>query len=143
MVEPRYETIDHTADIAIKAFGNSMPEAFGNAAYAMFDIMADIKKVGNRKEFHVELTAPDMEQLLVDWLSELLYLFEVEDTLFSEFKVSIRDNESSPAPKLDATIKGETMDMDKHSLKTEIKAVTYHMLEIDTVENTVQVLFDI
>ena len=137
MTAPRYETIDHTADIAIKAYGSSMPEAFSNAAYAMFDIMADIKNINSKKELHVRLEAPDTEQLLVDWLSELLYLFEVEEILFSEFEVSIRDNI------LDAVVKGEPMDLTRHELKTEIKAVTYHMLEIDLEQNTVQVLFDI
>ncbi len=143
MVNQRFETIDHTADIAIKAFGDSIPEAFQNAAFAMFSQMTDVEKVGNDKEFKVEIEAPDMEQLLVDWLSELLYLFEVEDTIFSEFEVHIQDNEDSTIQKLDAVIRGETLDMGKHSLKTEIKAVTYHMLEIDAVKNTVQVLFDI
>ncbi len=143
MVDQRFETIDHTADIAIKAFGDSIPEAFQNAAFAMFSQITDVEKVGDDKEFKVEIEAPDMEQLLVDWLSELLYLFEVEDTIFSEFEVGILDNEGSSTKKLNAIIRGETLNMDKHSLKTEIKAVTYHMLEIDMVKNTVQVLFDI
>ena len=151
MVDPRFETIDHTADIAIKAFGDSIPEAFGNAAFAMFSQITDMANVRSVGEIRIQLEAPDMEQLLVDWLSELLYLFEVEETLFSEFEVSILDNEGSPTLsrrlertlKLDAKVKGQKIDTEVHSLLTEIKAVTYHMLEIDTVENTVQVLFDI
>ena len=137
MMEKRYETIDHTADIAIKAFGSSLSEAFCNAAYAMFDIMSDASSIRPLKEFEVKLEAPDMEQLLVDWLSELLYLSEVEETLFCEFEVKISGTN------LEGKAKGEKIDLARHSFNTEIKAVTYHILEIDKVENTVQVLFDI
>lgn len=137
IMEKRYETIDHTADIAIKAFGNSLPEAFGNAAYAMFNIISDASSINTQQEFEVKLEAPDMEQLLVDWLSELLYLSEVEETLFCEFEVRITGT------KLEGKARGEKIDLARHSFNTEIKAVTYHMLEIDKVENTVQVLFDI
>ena len=133
----RYKTIDHTADIAIKAYGKTLAEAFGNAAFGMFDIIADISQFKPVGEFRVELEAPDLEQMLVDWLSELLYLSEVEDIIFCEFEVIIQDNE------LKGIARGEKYNPLKHELHTEIKAVTYHMLEIDKVENTVQVLFDI
>ncbi|MCK5037663.1 MAG: archease [Thermoplasmata archaeon] len=137
MVENRYETIDHTADIAIKAFGSSLSEAFENAAFGMFDIMSDASSISPSKEFEVELEAPDLEQLLVDWLSELLYLSDVEESLFCEFEVKIRGN------KLKGKVRGEKIDLSRHGFNTEIKAVTYHMLEIDTQNNTIQVLFDI
>ena len=137
MVENRYETIDHTADIAIKAFGSSLPEAFCNAAYGMFDIMSDASSIDPLKEIEVKLEAPDMEQLLVDWLSELLYLSEVEETLFCEFEVKITGT------KLEGKARGEKIDLARHGFNTEIKAVTYHMLEIDVQNNTIQVLFDI
>ncbi len=137
MAEKRYETIDHTADIAIKAFGNSLPEAFENAAFAMFDIMSDASSIRPLEEFEVKIEAPDLEQMLVDWLSELLYLSEVEETLFCEFEVKIDGNQ------LEGKARGEKRDIARHGFNTEIKAVTYHMLEIDRVKKTVQVLFDI
>jgi SHS2 domain-containing protein len=133
----RYVIIDHTADIAIKTSGESLAEAFGNAAYAMFDIMADagaIKPVG---EVKVDIEAKDLGQLLVDWLSELLYLCDVDDVLFSEFEVTI------DGLKLNAVVRGENIDPARHGLKTDIKAVTYHMLEVNEKENSVQVLFDL
>jgi len=133
----RYEVIDHTADIAIKTSGDSLAEAFGNAAFAMFDIMADASAIKPVGEVRVEVEAQDLGQLLVDWLSELLYLVDVEDVLFSEFEVVI------DGLKLSAVVRGEKMDPARHGLKTDIKAVTYHMLEIDEDNNSVQVLFDI
>ena len=69
-----YELIDHTADIAIKAYGKSLSEAFENAAKAMFDIITDSSEIESVGQYDVELEAPDLEQLLVDWLSELLFI---------------------------------------------------------------------
>jgi SHS2 domain-containing protein len=133
----RYEIIDHTADIAIKASGKNLEEAFENAAYAMFDIMADASSVKAVGEMAVEIEADDLGRLLVDWLSELLYICDVDDLLFSEFEVNISGN------RLTSKAKGEKMDASRHGLKTDIKAVTYHMLEVNPDENFVQVLFDI
>ena len=76
-----YETIDHTADIGIRTSGRTLDEAFGNAAFAMFDILSDIRLVGKMESRDIWLEANDLEQLLVDWLSELLYMSEVERVL--------------------------------------------------------------
>lgn len=133
----KYEIIDHTADVAIRTSGSSLDEAFANAAYAMFDIMADAGSIEPKGEVMVEIEANDLGQLLVDWLSELLYLCDVDDVLFSEFEIKISGNS------LTAKARGEKIDAEKHGLKTDIKAVTYHMLEVNEKEKSVQVLFDI
>ena len=133
----RYEIIDHTADIVIRASGKDMDQAFENAAYALFDTMCDASTVKPLKVKKLEMEFEDMEQLLVDWLSRLLFLCDVDDMLFSEFEVGISGNT------LKATIKGEKLDAKRHELKTDIKAITYHMLEVNPETNTVQVLFDI
>ena len=72
-----YELIDHTADVGIKAYGKTLSEAFENAAKGMFDIITDSSEIESIGQYNIELEAPDLEQLLVDWLSELLYLFEI------------------------------------------------------------------
>ena len=133
----RYVLIDHTADICVKAFGKDMNEAFENAAFALFDTMCDASAVKPVTVKKVELKADDIEQLLVDWLSRLLFLCDVDDMLFSEFEVTLKGTS------LQAKIWGEKLDPEKHSLKTDVKAITYHMLEVDTKTNTVQVLLDI
>ena len=102
-----------------------------------FDIMADASAVRPVGEVKVEIEADDLGRLLVDWLSELLYLCDVDDALFSEFEVNISDN------KLKGIARGENIDATRHGLKTDIKAVTYHMLEVNAEKNCVQVLFDI
>ena len=133
----RYEIIDHTADIVVRTSAKTMDMAFENAAYALFDTMCEASTVKPMKIKKIELQAPDMEQLLVDWLSRLLFLCDVDDMLFSEFEVRITGTT------LKARIKGEKLDAEKHSLKNDVKAITYHMLEVDQKTNTIQVLFDI
>ena len=133
----RYELIDHTADVAAKCFGENISEAFENAGYAMFDIITDAESIESKVSREIELEADDIEQLLVDWLSELLYILETEALLFSKFDVQL------DGTRLNATASGEELDLEKHVLKAEIKAITYHMLEVNRDENYVVVLFDL
>lgn len=136
----KYELIDHTADVGVKAYGKTLSEAFENAAKAMFDIITDNSEIENTGQYDIELSADDLEQLLVDFLSELLYLFDAKNLVFGFFKVDIDEKEK----KLKAKIFGEKFDLSKHKIGSEIKAVTYHMLEIKKNKKTsVQVLFDI
>jgi len=136
----KYELIDHTADIAIKAYGKNLSEAFENAAKAMFDIITDSSEVESIGQYDVELEAPDLEQLLVDWLSELLYLNTAKNQVFGFFKVELDEKKN----KLKAKVFGDKFDLSKHKIGAEIKAVTYHMLEVRNKRPYhVQVLFDI
>ncbi len=133
----KYEFIDHTADIGVRAYGKNLSEAFENAAVGMFDVISDTAKIDKIGEYVIELEADNIEQLLVDWLSELLYIHETKNVLLSGFKVKLDKN------KLRARVYGEGLDKKKHPIKSEIKAVTYHILEVNEKEGYVQVLFDI
>ncbi|MGM0510915.1 MAG: archease, partial [Thermoplasmatota archaeon] len=83
-----YEQIEHTADVGIHAVGENLEEAFEEAARGLFSIMTDIDKVEKVGEYKVQVKADDWEALLVDFLSELVYLFEVKSVLFSDFDIS-------------------------------------------------------
>ena len=136
----KYELIDHTADVGIKAYGKTLSESFENAAKAMFDIITDESEIESTGQYDIELSNDDLEQLLVDFLSELLYLHDTKNLVFGFFKVDIDEKEK----KLEAKVCGEKFDLSKHKIGSEIKAVTYHMLEIKKNKKfTVQVLFDI
>ena len=136
----KYELIDHTADVGIKAYGKNISEAFENAAKGMFDIITNCSKIDNVGQYNIKLEAPDYEQLLVDWLSELLFLNSAKNLVFGFFKVEI----DKKNPYLSASVFGENYNISKHKIGVEIKAVTYHMLEIQKKRNYhVQVLFDI
>ncbi len=135
-----YELIDHTADVGIKAYGKTLPEAFENAAKGMFDIITDSSEIESVGQYNIELEAPDLEQLLVDWLSELLFLNSAKNLVFGFFKIDLDEKNK----KLTAKVFGEKFDLSKHKIGAEIKAVTYHMLEVKKKKPYhVQVLFDI
>ena len=134
-----YELIDHTADVGVKAFGTDLSEAFAHAAKAMFDIITDSSNIESKGEYQIELSAEDLEQLLVDFLDELLFLQGAKNLVFGEFDVIVNEKECS----LRAMVSGEEFDTSKHKVGVEIKAVTYHMLEVDRERNRVQVIFDV
>ena len=135
-----YELIDHTADVGVKAYGKTLSEAYENAAKGMFDIITDSSEIENIGQYNIELEAPDLEQLLVDWLSELLFLNSAKNIVFGFFKVELDDKNN----KLSAKVFGEKFDISKHKAGAEIKAVTYHMVEVKNKKPFfVQVLFDI
>ncbi len=134
-----YEQFDHTADIGIKATGETLEETFGEAAKGLFSVITDIDKVESVGEYRIEMSAHDHEELLVDFLSELIYLFEVESLLFSEFDVSITSNDEK---KLAVTARGEEIDDERHELLQAVKAVSYHDIKVDQ-EGEIRVIFDV
>ena len=136
----RYVQLDHTGDVQIKVFGNSLKELFINAAYALFDTITDADKIGFHLAETVEVSGIDKEELLVNWLSELNYLFLTESKIFGKFDIElINDNE------LSATVIGEKFNSYKHTFNTEIKAVTFHDLQIEKVGDhwETKIVFDI
>lgn len=135
-----YEFIDHTADIGIKAYGDTIAETFEEAANAMFDIITDSSPIAVNGEYDILLSAESIEQLLVDWLSELLFLHDAYRLVFRFFQVHIDIKKLT----LHARIGGEIFDKKKHHQGNEIKAVTYHLLKVEINKPCyVQVLFDI
>jgi len=134
----RFDIIDHTADIGIVAYGRELKEAFANAAYAMFTLIADLEGVKEITCRQIEARAGDQESLLVSWLNELLYLFDVEEIIFCRFEITQLDENS-----LKAEGWGEKLDRARHSLRAGVKAATYHMLKIEKDNGyKVQVIFD-
>ena len=121
----RFEILDHTADIGIIIHGENLKTLFENAGKGFFHLITDLRKVKRRVERRVSLEGESLDRLMVDWLSELLYLHDVENLLFKEFKV-----ESVGEDGLKATVKGEPFQEGVHVIKTEVKAVTYHQIEI-------------
>ena len=138
-MKKEFEILDHTADVGIIAYGSNINEAFANAAKGMFSLITDLGDIEESEYRDTELTAPDQESLLVEWLNELIYLFDVENMLFKRFDI-IQLSETH----LKARSYGHKVDSSKHKLRMGIKAVTYHMLKIDKSNGSrVQVLFDI
>ena len=138
-MEKEFEILNHTADVGIIAYGADMKEAFANAAKGLFSLITELDDVEEALHRDVELTAPDQESLLVEWLNELIYLFDVENIIFKRFDITQLNNTH-----LKVRSYGQKVDSSRHKLKTGVKAATYHMLKIDKSNGgKVQVLFDI
>jgi len=136
----RYETFDHTADIGVRVFGRTVEEVFANAAYALFDQMTDLRKVGDGAVQEIFVEGADREDLLIRWLGELLFLCQGRGYLFKEFSILHLNSNS-----LRAVARGEIFDSSRHHFKTEIKAVTYHQVEVKEMDGKWEgrVIFDV
>lgn len=121
----KFEVIDHTADMGIKAYGKDLAELFTSAACGMASLITDLEKVSPKDSEDISLKAENREELLVSWLNEILYLFASKNMLFSKFEVSEIDEKH-----LRAKIFGEEFDTTRHQIETEFKAATYHQLRI-------------
>lgn len=87
----RFRILDHTADIGIKAYGETLEKLFSNTALGMFSIITDLDKVKSSRNFYIQIKGEDEENLLIKWLNELLYLFDTEYCLFNRFDIKINE----------------------------------------------------
>jgi SHS2 domain-containing protein len=135
-----FEIIEHTADIGIVAYGTDIKQVYANAALGLFNLMADLDNLKEGVKREIELSAEDVEVLLVQWLNELIYISEVEHVIFKRFEIIELSN-----TRLKATCFGEKIKAGQHRLKREIKAATYHMLKLNKENGRYQVriIFDI
>lgn len=135
-MKKNYEFIDHTADLGIMVFGNDLNQLFVNAANALSEILTDTSKVKNVITKEINVDGDDLEQLMINWLHEVLYYYEVYSILLKTFDIiNINTpNETNLNTESLLTLKafgsGEIFDQKKHSILTEIKAVTYHQIEV-------------
>ena len=132
--------LEHTADIGVEAYGVDLKQAFANAARGMFSIITDLYKINEIIQHNIEATAPNQESLLVAWLNELVYIFDVEHIIFKRFEISELDQNQ-----IKATGYGEKVDASRHEMQVGIKAATYHMLQVarERTGYRVRVIFDI
>lgn len=125
----KFEFLEHTADVYIRAHGRTMEEAYENAALAMFEVMTDTDKIAQTRAEIVEVEAEDQYALLYNWLEALLVKFEIENMLFSRFQI-MNWRETEESFKFRAKVWGEKFDPGKHPQRVGVKAVTYHRMVI-------------
>jgi SHS2 domain-containing protein len=125
----KFEFLEHTADVYVRAHGTTMEEAYGNAGLAMFETMTDSGKIAQTQHETLEVEAEDQYALLYNWLEALLIKFETENMLFSRFEISDW-KETAETFKFKAKIWGEKFDPQKHPQKVGVKAVTYHLMVV-------------
>lgn len=124
-----YQLLEHTADMGIEASGETLEELFAQAAYGLLEIMTGTPQAAAREEKSVTLTAADPEELLVNWLNEILYLFEIQKFLPVDFEI-----EEVRGERLLARVRGEPFDPQRHLVEREVKAVTYHQLRLEKTD---------
>lgn len=123
----RYKLIDHTADFGIHVFGSDPKDLFTNAALAMFNQITDIDTLKGSVENKLLVRGADWSDLMVNWLRELLYLWTGKEMLVKTVDIlSISDQ------KLSAKVKSDPFDPDHHIITGEIKAVTYHQIQVNS-----------
>jgi len=130
-----------TADVCFVAFGKTLNELFANAALAMFETMIDTTQLKQKEKRVLEVKGEDLKSLLFDWLNELLFHFGSENLVFSKFDVKIDKKKF----KLKAICWGERIDPQRHEIKAEVKATTYHKMKINKTKEgwKAQVILDI
>jgi len=121
----------------VKAFGNTLEECFSNAGYALFDQTVDLSTVEPLNSFMIEVSGDHIEDRFYSFLSELLFLEDSEGLILCDLNVRFDGD------KVICNAKGEVLDRGKHRVRSEIKAVTYHMMNIDQNEPSVTVIFDV
>ena len=136
----RYEQFPHTADIGVRVYGRDLKELFANAAFAMFDILADLEGLKVTFTQEIGLKADNKEELLIAWLDELLYNFYTKSVIFFKF-----DIEELTDCGIKAKASGRLVGENRNRLKTEIKAATYHNLKIKETGAgyEVEIIFDV
>ena len=137
-----FEFFEVTADVGYKAYGETLEEAFENAALAMFEVITDTSKIEPEIERKIEVESEDEYALLYDWLSEFLFMLDVDYLVFSKFEVKIEKKEEGFS--LKGTAWGEEFNREIHESRAEVKAVTYHLMDVKQDNGVmVQVILDI
>ncbi|HDM37841.1 MAG TPA: archease [Candidatus Omnitrophica bacterium] len=135
-----FQILEHTADLRLKIRGSSDKELFINAAKGMFSVITSIDNIALKERIPVELRASKKEDLLIDWLNELLFLINTKDMLFREFKIYELNRGYIKAEAI-----GERIDSKRHKIITEIKAATYYNIKIISDDSgwSCEITFDV
>ena len=135
-----YEHLDHTGDIAIRITAPTLDGLFVEAARAMTEIIADPAAARPQLMQDIVVEGEDSADLLRSWLAELLYWFSAGGLIFVDFEVTLQGGRRCVAK-----VRGEPYDPDRHPLRTELKAVTYHQLEVRQTKDGWEgrVIFDV
>jgi len=138
--EVKYRYIEHPSDVGFEAFGSSLEALFANAALAMYSFMTDVAAIAATEERAVTVEAEDLYSLMFDWLDELLFLFEAELLVMTDFKIAVDTATFS----ITGTCRGGKFDPEQHEAGIIIKAVTYNMMEVKKNEQWhAQVVLDV
>jgi SHS2 domain-containing protein len=135
-----YRLTTRQSELAVRVVGNSQAELFANSALALFDVMTDVEKIEIKEQLPLEVEGADRDDLLVNWMRELLYLYQGSGYMLKEFIIrEVKDTI------LKAEVCGEKIDPDRHEIRKEIGAVAYHQSRMQKTGEqwTAQLIFEI
>jgi len=138
--EKKYRLTTRQSELAVKVTGGSQADLFANSAFALFDVMLDLDKVEIKERLPLEVEGADRDDLMVNWMRELLYLYQGSGYLLKEFVIrEVKDTS------VKAEVCGEKVDPDRHEIKQEIAAVAYHQSRMTKTGNqwTAQLIFEV
>ena len=139
--QKKYRITKRQSELAVKVVGASQADLFANSAYTLFDVMvADLDKVDCKDHIPLEIEGTDRDDLMVNWMRELLYLYQGSGYLLKDFQIrEVKDTI------VKAEVAGEKIDPDRHEIKQEIAAIAFHKSRMDKTGNqwTAQVIFEV
>jgi SHS2 domain-containing protein len=136
----KYRITTHQSELAVRITGNSQADLFTNSAFALFDVMTDIANVETKESVPLEVEGSDRDDLMVNWMRELLYLYQASGYLLREFKIiEVKDTS------VKAEVSGEKIDPDRHEIKQEITTVAFHKSRMEKTGNQwiAQLIFEL
>lgn len=136
----KYRLTRRQSELAVRITGGSQADLFANSAFALFDVMADVSKIEIKERMNLEVEGTDRDDLMVNWMRELLYLYQGSGYLLGEF--NIREVSDTLVK---AEVCGEKIDPDRHEIKQEIGSVAFHKSRMEKTGNqwTAQVIFEL
>jgi SHS2 domain-containing protein len=138
--QKNYRLMTRQSELAVRVVGNSQADLFANSAFALFDVMTDLEKIEVKERLPLEVEGADRDDLMVNWMRELLYLYQGSGYLLKEFQIrEVKDT------LVKADVCGEKIDPDRHDMKKEITAVAYHQSRMAKTGNqwTAQLIFEV
>jgi len=145
MKKAGFEFKDHTADVQVKSWGRTLEEAYSQTAYSLMStISPNLEIISPKIEKRIQVKAEDKEALLFDFLSEFLFIFDVNELIFNHIEVT-QIEKLDNGFELEAIAKGEKFDRNKHEIGTEVKGITYSFMKIEEKKDYVEIeiVFDI
>ncbi|MGH7771307.1 MAG: archease [Candidatus Binatia bacterium] len=138
--QKKYRILNRSSDLVIKVFGKTQAELFANSAFALFDLMTDVEKVQVRDHLPLEVEGVDRNDLMVNWMRELLYLFQGSGYLLKDFQIrEVKENY------VRGEVSGEKFDPDRHEIQRDIRSVAYHQSRMEKTGDqwTAQLIFEL
>jgi SHS2 domain-containing protein len=138
--QKKYRLTKHQSELAVRISGSSQADLFANSAFALFDVMTDPATIEIKEHIPLEIEGTDRDDLMVNWMRELLYLYQGSGYLLKEFKINqVKDT------MVKAEVCGEKIDPDRHEIKQEIAAVAFHKSRMEKTGNQwiAQLIFEL